>query len=52
MHKKGIQSPIQTQIETINIQLLFNVNRLNKAIWKLNKTLKGVLLDEITFQKV
>ena len=33
---------IQTQTESNNKQILVDVNWLNKAIWELNKTLKGV----------
>ena len=33
---------IQTQTESNNKQILVDVNWLNKAIWELNKKLKGV----------
>ena len=52
IQKKGYTEPlIQTQIESINKQLLVDLNWLAKGIWKLIKSLKGVLLCKISFQK-
>ena len=38
-------------MEHINKLLLSDLNWLHKAIWKLNKILKGVFLCKISFQK-
>ena len=52
IQKKGYTEPlIQTQIESINKQLLVDLNWLDKGIWKLIKRLKDVLLCKISFQK-
>ena len=40
---------ILTQIKRMNKQILLDAKWLNKAIWRLNKTLKDVLLCEISF---
>ena len=44
VHRKNVYTEplIQTQTESNNKQILVDVNWLNKAIWELNKTLKGV----------
>ena len=43
-----MQNPYaETQIEQLTKLLLSDLNWLNKAIWKLNKALKGVLLCKV-----
>ena len=40
---------IQTQTESNNKQILVDVNWLNKAIWELNKKLRGVSVTVMGF---
>ena len=47
--KNGIQSPWFNSNGEHEQKLLVDVNWLHKVIWKLNKTLKGVLLCETWF---
>ena len=43
MQEKWYREPlIRTQLDYIKKQLMSDVNWLNKASWKLNKTLKGI----------
>lgn len=52
MQEKWYREPlIRTQLDYIKKQLMSDVNWLNKASWKLNKTLKGIFFCKISFQE-